>query len=359
MRTNKIALVSFAALTLAASTLSIGCHPAAHDDATTVDDLRAQDASTIEDSAAQDRVAPDASATIARPFEHGAVLHEGGAWLVLATREDDPSEGDFHAVDTSSGNQALTRAVRDDVAREISAPVAVRVYRGSEWVCDANASATPVVLAIVDPGFDDQGERAQKPLDEVWTSGLRVIASPLTATRGDCARGEWAQRIDRAAPTFATEHPASNAIVAEAVRVLRASEQGQVIERAHVAQCAEEHLCDRAWSDRPDVARTVRLWTFADGRRVVYAAVHGTEGCGGFNAEIAMIAEITEQNGSLRFASTTVTDAPSFDPTVLLERVDDGQRVLEWRFAADRLWLDAAREWKFERVTIPYFGCPC
>ena len=346
MRTTLIALA------LASSTLSIACHPVAHsDDAAMLDDLRAQDAS-VSDS-------PAAHAERPRAFEHGAVLHEGGDWLVLAAREDDPSEGDFHELATDSGNQALTRAVSASAMQEISTPIAVRVFRGDAWVCDANVHDAPVVLAVVDPGFDDEGARAHKPLDEVWTTGLRAIAARMTATRGDCARGEWAQRIDRAAPSFAVEQRPSNAVVDEALRALRSSEAGREIERRHAAQCADERLCDRGWLDRPDVARTVKLWTLPDGRRVVYAAVHSAEGCGGFNAELAMIAEVTERRGALALERPTLTSEPSFDPAVLLERVEDGRRVLEWRFATDRLTLDAAGGWTFERVTIPYFGCPC
>lgn len=345
MRTTLIALA------LATSSLSIACHPVAHEDAAMIDDLRAQDA-TASDSAA-------APAERARAFEHGAVLHEGGDWLVLGAREDDPSEGDFHELATDSGNQALTRALRASTQHEIPTPIAVRVYRGAEWVCDANVHPMPLALAVVDPGFDDEGARARKPLDEVWSTGLRAIAARLSATRGDCARGEWAQRIDRPAPSFAVEHPASNAVVDEALRALRSSEPGREIERRHAAQCSEERLCDRAWVDRPDVARTVKLWTLPDGRRFVYAAVHSAEGCGGFDAEIAMIAEITEQNRAMRLVAPTLTREPSFDPAALLERVEDGQRVLEWRFATDRLTLDAARGWTFDRVTIPYDGCPC
>lgn len=69
----------FTCLASALVALTIGCH--SHDgDPAPIDDLVSQDA-------AEAAVARDATPVVT-PFEQGAVIHEGGHWLVLATPKE-------------------------------------------------------------------------------------------------------------------------------------------------------------------------------------------------------------------------------------------------------------------------------
>ncbi len=340
MRTARLALVSLSTL----FSLALGCQP--------MDNDLDLDASTpTMDALVTDAAAPVAPASA--PFEHGAVLHEGADWVVLATSDEDPSDGASSAHPAGEFHQAVVRPLSASARRTASAPASVHVYKGSRWVCDATVQPE-VALAVAERAIDEDGAGWDRELDEVWDNGLRAIAAKLTATRGDCSTGEWARDAALEAPVFASETAVSASIAAVAYAALRDSTEGARLAAEHRAQCDEERSCDRTWDLREDVTRSVKLFTTRDGRRWVFAAARTTNACGGFGAELTVTAELAADASALR-APVFSTD-PTRDVDAMIEREDGG---IEWRSGQERLRYDAARALVIDRTDVPVYGCGC
>lgn len=343
MRTARLAL----SIVSSVFALSLGCSTAV-----TPADVAPTDAAS---ALVTDAVTADANVTsdARAPLAHGTVLQEGSSWLVLAQREDDPSDGSFTEHPASEFHQAISRPIAHAALGSFATPRSVRVFRGSQWVCDADVEA-PVVLSVAEKGYDEDGSPMARELHEVWESGLRAIAAKLTVTRGDCASGEWAQDSSLAAPVFAAPTAVDPSTSELAWAAIRASAQGQKLHEDHMQLCAAEGSCATRWDLRSDVERTIRVFTTREGRRVVFAAIRSTEGCGAFGAELTMIANLVTEGGRAVIRDAVFSEEPTTDPDAFVE----GAR-LEWRSHSARMFIDAARALVVERVDVPVFGCGC
>lgn len=108
-------------------------------------------------------------------------------------------------------------------------------------------------------------------------------------------------------PRFASAITATPAITDAALRALRASDEGRELARSHADLCESEGTCALSWDARGDVERSIKLFATRDGRRWIFAAVRSTGGCGGFVADLTMIAEVRESGGVVSFDEAACT----------------------------------------------------
>lgn len=343
MRTARRSLVMVASIL----SLSLGC--SMNSSTTDVGDAAGDVGTSIADAAPT-----SADAAVAHSaLSFASVLHESAPWLVLAQRDDDPSDGAYTEHAASEFHQVISRPIAASAMGSFASARAVRVFRGSQWVCDATVGA-PVVLAVAEKGYDDDGEPMPRELHEVWESGLRAIAAPLTATRGDCSRGEWAQDATLDAPTFAAQTTIDARTTELIWQTMRTSEAGQRLQSDHLQECASNGPCAPSWDARRDVTRTVSVFSTRDGRRVVFAAIRSAEACGSFGAELTMVAELASEGSATVLRDVVFSEEATNDPDALIE----GARY-EWRSQGARIYLDARRELVRERADVPVYGCGC
>lgn len=300
-------------------------------------------------------VAPPRSA----PLEHGALLHEDRSWLVLDSSLEQPGSGALTALSGSEFHQVVTRALTDEARARVPSTHRVRVFKGSQWVCDAEVG-TPVALAVAERGWDAEGHIQNRATDEVWDTGLRSIAAPLTTLRGSCSEGTWATDANLPSPRFATSETAPEAIAQLAYDAIRTSPEGNEVNEQFRTSC-EGSDCARPWDQSPSVERTATLFRASDGRRWIFAFVRDTEGCGGLGANIAMLAEVTSTPRGLALESVTRTTSLLDVPDALVEG-DSFATHRAWpelRANSDRVVFTQTGEWNIRHTIVPVYGCGC
>jgi hypothetical protein len=262
MRTTTRSLSAVFALSLLS--LAAGCEPLASMDDAAVFDATVSDASMDDADVTNAPQTRSAIAPRGAPLAHAALLHEGADWLVLGADVDASLAAPLATLAASRDHQRVSRALTAAELAGSSVTRSVRVYRGVSWVCDATLGA-PVALAVSEHGYDETGAVTDLAPSEVWERGLRVTAATLTATRGDCAGGEWAQDASLEAPRFAVEERASDAIAALGYEAIRTSALGRATQEQHDetrADCQRGARCPARWTDRDGVIerrRTVAL----------------------------------------------------------------------------------------------------
>ncbi|MBL8679899.1 MAG: hypothetical protein JNK05_12070 [Myxococcales bacterium] len=338
-------------IALCLSLVSSQCAPvAAHE--TTLD--AGLDGASV-DSAPADHIA----APLVAPLEHGALLHEDRSWLVLDATLDQPGSGALTALTGSEFHQVATRTLTDEARARVPSTRRVRVFKGSQWVCDAELGA-PVALAVAERGWDEEGRVRDRPIDEVWDSGLRSIAAPLTAIRGSCSEGTWARDASLPSPRFATSEAAPEALAQLAYEAIRTSPEARDPAEQFRSAC-EGAECGRPWDLRAGIERTATLFRASDGRQWLFAFVRDTEGCGGLGANIALLAEVTSTARGPALERVTRTTSMIDAPDALVEG-DSFSTHRAWpelRTTTDRVVFTETGEWNIRHTIVPVYGCGC
>jgi hypothetical protein len=309
------------------------------------------------DSAVDASVTPspvDAPARATLSF--ASVLHEDRSWVVLDTSLDQPGHGALTALSASNFHQVASRALTDEAQARVAAARRVRVFKGSQWVCDAELGAA-VALSVSERPWNEAGHPEERPLEEAWEAGLRSIAAPLTVLRGACSEGTWATDASLPEPRFATREAAPDAIARLAYEAVRRSAEGREMQ-AHFREFCEGAQCALPWDESQGIERTATLFHTSDGRRWVFAFVRDTEGCGGIGANISLFAEVQNAAVGPALLRVTTTTTALDAPDALVER-EGASAWPELRTHTDRVVFSATGEWTIQQTIVPAYGCGC